>query len=309
MGADIRKQILELEALPSPPALAVELLDLTYEENVKISQLVALIERDPALTAKMLRHCNSAAYGLPHRVASIERATVMLGIRQVKCLALGILVLTNSEMKQADYFDREHFWKRTSVTAVGARALAQMSIKLLAGEAFASGLLHDIGVLLLQHVAPDEYLAVVKTCAAGDKHLHKVEESLLGISHMQAGETLLRSWGLPETIYAPVGFHHCPQMYDGGETIGQLVEIVAAAGEIANLFCEPNKGGSLERVMRVCAGYFHLLKDQVHDLLKQVGDDARQTAWMFEVRSPSTLDYDHIRRHAEQELEALTKAS
>ena len=156
---DICQKIQQVDRLPSPPALAAELLELTASPDVKISQIAALIERDPALTTKLLKQCNSAAYGLRQKVASVDRATVMLGIKQIKCLALGFLILTDSEMAKAEGFNYPLYWKRASVTAVAGKKLIERIDKPKSGDAFVSGLLQDIGVLLLQHVAPNEYAA------------------------------------------------------------------------------------------------------------------------------------------------------
>jgi len=307
VGTDIRKRILELDSLPSPPALAAELIELTSHEDVRIAQIAALVERDPALTSKLLQHCNSAAYGLRHKVSSIERATVLLGIRQVKCLALGFVILTRSDMMRPKGFDFPHFWTRASVTAVSARLLANQVLRTMVGEAFVAGLLQDIGVLLLAHVAPKEYGAVAGTIAHCGRRLHEAEESVLGINHLEAGAAMLRAWGLPDVICDAVAYHHYPQLYQGDRSIEEVVEVVAAASEITNLFCEPHKGGSLERVLRVCAGFFHLREEEVHDLLGKVADDAQETTWLFDVYDPQTLDYDQIREEAHRELAAMNQ--
>jgi HD-like signal output (HDOD) protein len=300
---DIRQKISQVDSLPSPPMLAAELLDLTSREDVRISQIATLIERDPAMSAKLLRLCNSAAFGLRQKVSSLDRAMVMLGIRQVRCLALGFMILNESQMKQSERFDFAHYWRRASVTAVSARAMADHALPTMSGEAFVAGLVQDIGVLLLQHVATDAYNAVLQAHQSGAKRLHEVEESVLGITHMEAGERLLESWGLPEIICVPVGVHHCPQTFDGDPEVAEFVQIVATASEMANLFCEPNKSESLDRVLRVCASYFRMGEEDTHDLLKRVGDDAQETAWLFEIQSADGFDYEHIRAQARKELE------
>lgn len=309
MGTDIRKRILELENLPSPPALAAELIELTSREDVRIAQIAALIERDPALTSKLLRHCNSAAYGLRHKVSSIERATVMLGIRQIKCLALGFVILTQSDMMRPKGFDFSHYWTRASVTAVSSRLLANQVLRAMAGEAFVAGLLQDIGVLLLEYIAPREYNAVAGAYACGGRRLHEIEETVLGVNHLEAGQAMLRGWGLPDLICDSVAFHHYPQLYEGDRSIEEVIEVVAAASEITNLFCEPHKGGSLERVLRVCAGFFHLREEHVHDLLATVADHVQESTWLFEIYDSKTLDYEQIRKEAQEELQALGRAT
>ncbi len=314
MTVDFRERICQIDKLPSPPALAAELLGLTAKEDVKISDIAALIERDPALTARLLKLCNSAAFGLRHEVASVERAAVMLGIRQIKCLSLGFMILDNSDMNIPDGFDYEHYWRRASVTAVAARALAEKTNPILSGEAFVAGLVLDIGVLLLSSVEPDLYKSVLHTQertnqqhpAAGAR-LHTIEESLFGIGHPEAGRILLEHWGLPEIVYVPVGVHHTPQSFDGDERVKALVNIVSVAGEIGNLFCEENKSENLERVMRICSAFFTLGEQEVHDLLTKVGDDARQAAWMFKIPQADALDYQKIQQVAEHELEQLAQ--
>ncbi len=308
MSSELRQRILNVESLPSPPALVAELLDLTSREDVRISEIASLIERDPALSAKLLKLCNSAAFGVRHEISSLDRAMVMLGIRQVKSFALGFLVLNAKEMQESDCFDFSHFWKRASVTAVSARALAKYAAPNLGGEAFACGLMLDIGRILLQHLVPEVYRTILSKQEESRRKLYEVEREVLELDHMEAGRTLLEHWGLPSIICETVGVHHCPQTYEG-DAVGQdFLEIVAAAGEIAALFCDAQKSESLDRVLQICSGYFRMAEEQAHEMLKQIGDDARETAWLFELKGADALDYDRIRSDVEKELASATDA-
>ena len=294
MSAEIRRRLLNLENLPSPPALAVELLELAARDDVHVRDIAALIERDPALTAKLLRLCNSASFGLRQRVSSIERATVMLGLKPIKHLALGLMIVRDSQARSGDGFDHQNYWRRASVTAVSARTLAEQTLPTLSGEGFVCGLLLDIGQLLLQQVAPQAYREVIRSWAANRQPLHEVEESSLGITHMEAGQILLESWGLPEVIHVPVGFHHRAAAYPGQKSISELVRIVSAASEIADLFCGVDKAPCMDRVMGLCRKQFHFGEREAHTFLKSVGDDAQETAWMFEIKSPESLSFQNV---------------
>lgn len=306
MSSELRKKILNVESLPSPPALVAELLELTSREDVRISEIASLIERDPALSAKLLKLCNSAAFGIRQEISTLDRAMVMLGIRQVKSFALGFLVLNAKEMQDSTVFDFSHFWRRASVTAVSAKALAKHTVPNLAGEAFACGLMLDIGMMLLQHLVPDVYRTILTMQSDSGRKLYEVEREVLELDHMEAGQLLLNHWGLPPIITETVGVHHCPQTYEGEAVEQDFLEIVATASEIAVLFCDPQKSESLDRVMQICSGYFRMAEEQVHEMLKQIGDDAREAAWLFELKGADSLCYDQVRVDVENELTAAS---
>ncbi len=306
VSTELRQRVLDVDSLPSPPALVAELLSLTSREDVRISEIAALIERDPALSAKLLKLCNSAAFGMRQEISSLDRAMVMMGIRQVKSFALGFMVLNAHDIEESEFFDFSHFWRRASVTAVSAKALAKYATPNLTGEAFACGLMLDIGMLLLQSLVPDVYRTVLEQHASSGRRLQDIEKEVLSLDHMEMGRTLLKHWGLPAIIHETVGVHHRPQTYEGDDVGQDFLEVVASASEIATLFCEESKSESMERVLQICSGYFRMAEDQAHEMLTQIGADAQDAAWLFELKGAELLDYEKVRAEVERELTAAT---
>lgn len=284
-----------LDRLPPSPPLAVELLALTAHADTKISALAALVDRDPVLSARTLKLCNSPSFGLGSQVSSIDRATVLVGIQQMKNLVLGLIAIDGAEADRSGSADAAQRMERAIVTSGGARTIAALRLPTFAGEAFVAGLVLDVGIALLQRIEPSMYQRVTQLTVVDGQRLHSAERAILGVTHMEVGQALLRNWGLPSIIHEPVGVHHCPQLYEGDVDTTQLVDIVASASEIANLFCEPDKSESMNRVRGICSGYFQLRDSEIDNLLTTIGRDARDTARAFELERADSLEFDQIR--------------
>ena len=147
MGAEILERIRAIEELPSLPAVAVEVLRLTQSENASVAQIAQVIQRDPALTCKLLKTANSSLFGMPRTISSVQQAMMVLGLRTVKVLVLGFSLVEAMNGEKSGQFDYVAYWRRSLTTAIAARLLAEKHNRDLADEAFVSGLLCDIGIM------------------------------------------------------------------------------------------------------------------------------------------------------------------
>jgi HD-like signal output (HDOD) protein len=147
-AATIERIVSRAGALYSLPAVAVEVLRLTEQEKVNVRALKECIERDPALTVKILRVVNSSVFGLPREVSDLNQALALLGIKPLKLLALGFS-LPESLFVQAAREQLDWYWKSALVRAVAAREISEQLFKKPGDDAFLAGLLEDLGVLVL----------------------------------------------------------------------------------------------------------------------------------------------------------------
>ncbi|NPA48489.1 MAG: HDOD domain-containing protein [Thermodesulfobacteria bacterium] len=202
-------KILEVKKLPTLPEIAYRLLDL-LSRGPEISQLEEVIRYDQSLTAKILSVANSAYFGAQKEIHSLERAIVLLGIKEVSEIAFSICVLSVFKpLRSVRNFDPRNFWLHSIATGITARIIAQALDAKDEDKFFTMGLLHDIGRVLLLHLFPEKFEEILLHQEKSGRLL-LAEEMELGFAHTWIGRWLLKRWGLPESLVLAVRFHHNP---------------------------------------------------------------------------------------------------
>lgn len=213
--------------LPQLPAVARGLV-AHIDETMDVDQLEKQISVEPAIVAKLLQLANSSFYGLSRQVASIHGAVLVIGTRAVSTLATCIAYAKGFEQFQGRQF--VSFWHHSVATAICARAIARR-IGANGEEAFAIGLLHDIGELVLEIYFPSHVAAVLAYRKQNDCSCTEAENHILGITHAEVGAMLATRWKFPERMCAAILGHH--ESEDDKKTC-LLTAIVNVADHIAN---------------------------------------------------------------------------
>ena len=120
MDHDLLEEVLSCPTLPSLPAVAIEVIELTRDVNVEMDRLAATIQNDQGLSAKVLKTVNSTYYGLRKKCGTIRQAIVVLGLSAVKSLTLGFSLVSSIDLKDKDGFDHNEYWRRGLFTGVAA---------------------------------------------------------------------------------------------------------------------------------------------------------------------------------------------
>ena len=201
-----RAEVMARKNLPTIPTVLAKILQLVDAETASGKELIAVVERDQALTGKLLRLANSAFFGQSRRVATIPRAVVLLGFSTVRNLALSVKVWETLGTGVARS-RLEELWRHAVAVAIATKALAT---RLRAGdpeEAFTAGLLHDVGRLLLAMRFRDEYWRAVGGAGEAEA-VDRLEAEHLAIDHTEVGGWILEAWNLPPAIVELVAQHH-----------------------------------------------------------------------------------------------------
>jgi len=189
--------------LYSLPAVAMEALRITDDPTFDPATLRECIERDPALTGRILRVVNSSLFGFSRQIGDLGQAISILGVRALKLLVLGFsLPKELFEGAQADAL--AHYWRRTLTKAVAARDLATRCWKIEGDEAFLVGLMQDIGQLALVQELGEPYIEFMQQVRAQKGLLLESELTTLGFDHAVLSARLMDHWGLPERIVSLV---------------------------------------------------------------------------------------------------------
>lgn len=200
-----------IDQLPSLPAIVTRLIQVVNSPDSSAEDAASLIERDPALTSKMLRLANSAFYGIPRTISSVSSAVVILGFNTIKSLVLSASVIKIFPTAGAPTFDRSRFWRHSIVTAMAARALVKsvLQVKLIDPEsAFCAGILHDIGKLVFEQYVHDDYQTTCQVARDKDIPLHRAERHVMGTDHAGIGKLLAERWALPVELEHSIVSHH-----------------------------------------------------------------------------------------------------
>jgi putative nucleotidyltransferase with HDIG domain len=197
----------KIHNLPSLPAVVRELAAILDKEDANIDALARKIGQDQALAAKTLRLANSSFYGMAHRVTTLQEAIAILGFRTVRSLGTTSALMGAFAGSTPAGFNAAPFWRHAIAAAVCARELAAR-LSLNPEQAYATGLLHDIGRLVLATQFQSSYEATMTYRSAHDCHLLQAERTVLGLDHAAVGQALTRHWHFPETMQQAVAGHH-----------------------------------------------------------------------------------------------------
>ncbi|MBM9616047.1 HDOD domain-containing protein [Desulfobulbus rhabdoformis] len=196
--------------LPSMPQVLVRLLDKCQAPDVDIQEVAQIVNKDAALSAKVLQLVNSAFIGPRKSINTIEQAVVYLGIDSIRNLVISVSVQQVFRRVQTNgLLNMDRFWHHSFSNALLAQKLALVHAKTDPSEAYLAGLLHDIGKLLLWMAFPGSYAPLLlKGIRCTNARLAFLEEEKLQINHCQAGAWLCEEWQLPPLIGDAIRYHH-----------------------------------------------------------------------------------------------------
>jgi HD-like signal output (HDOD) protein len=211
-GSSGRAQTLQcLDRLPKLSPLTTQLLAQLSRRNCDVQELTEIVEKDPVLSAQILRLANSAVFGRLRPVDSVRHAVAMVGIGAMRKFALGSSISNLfSRTKMAANFSIVRFNVHSVATATLVELLAEEIPFESAEDAFLAGLLHDIGKLLIAVSLPRQYDNILALTAVNGVSLIEAECDVLGIDHAELSGLAVSRWELSEAIEQASRYHHEP---------------------------------------------------------------------------------------------------
>ncbi len=212
--ANIDRLLDDIVTLPSAPTVLVKVTQMIDDPSASFNRLAETISADPSISMKVLRLVNSAYYGVRQRVGSLEHAISLLGLKVVKNLVLTATVFrvfSSTSSGEAPLFEREEFWLHCVGTGIVARVLgrrAPQAVLVDPEEAFAAGLLHDVGKIILDQHLHKQFEQALEESATSGTPLHQCENNIIGVNHAQIGGKLAERWKLPGELVRAISHHH-----------------------------------------------------------------------------------------------------
>lgn len=220
---ELRTRLEEGSDLPVMPEIANQLLMLRNKPSADVTDLVAIVEKDPVVSSQLLRFARMSIFGYGDRIKTISDAVqLVLGYEKALHQAIGLSIGRSMMIELGGPLGLRAFWNHSLKSAVLTQALAKQlpsDKKCNEGVSYLVGLIQDIGFLLLGELYPDVFSRLNKMVHSYDsKRLRELEYHFMGVSHDMVGSALLRNWDLPEEIIVAVREHNFSD-YDGEHAI------------------------------------------------------------------------------------------
>ncbi len=303
MNEQLLQKVLSCSKLPTLPTIAVQVIEMTSDENVSMGELAKVIEFDQGLATKILSTVNSAFYGLPKQCSTLSHAQSLLGLDAVKTLALSFSLVKSIREGADEDFDYEKYWRRAIFSAVAAKAVASMVRCGDAEEAFLGALLQDLGLIALAKALGEEYTKIVRECDVDHRSLLKREIAEFELQHPDIGAMIAERWRLPEALLMPIKYHERPTA--APMACRDIVRCVALGNVVADILTQEDRAYWLTQYYQRANQWFGLTPTQADEVIETVTKNARDVARLFEIPMGVTPKSDEILELATERLAVI----
>lgn len=291
--------------LPTPPAIAMRILDEVHKDEPSFRRLAALITADPALSTRVLRIANSTMYAPVSRIDNLESALTRLGITTVTNIALSFILVSHFTGAESRGFNFTYFWKRAVTSAVSATLIAQRICR-ENDNIFITALLQDIGILIA-YLCLDDYKTIFNPDQRRQHTIKMIEQETFGFAHSQLGSEILEHWGVPEAIYQPIRYHHLaeeiPEPYDCPAHVINLADKISAVFHGRPV---PEKLKVFRKTLKM---RYELSDTTITKLVEDISEQSMQILSFFEIPSDKMKSAAEILQEANEELSRLNLSS
>jgi putative nucleotidyltransferase with HDIG domain len=220
-----KRLLSSIRNLPAVPFIMVELSKMLDNPRTGASELGKLISKDQAMVAKILSVANSPLYGLPRRVSTIEFAIVILGFDHIKNIVIALSMMEAFKSKEDKNWNRRSYWLHSLITASAAKRIADDLGYRKSGEAFTCGLLHDLGISVIQRYFYEGFKEIINLVNEQQIRYINAEQKILGITHQEIGYFLIEKWNLPISLGDAILFHHNPSEAENEREMAAIIHL------------------------------------------------------------------------------------
>lgn len=293
-------------ALYTRPTVALEIVRLTSEPQVDPRVLKELLERDPALTGKILRVVNSSFFSLRREVADLNQALTVLGNKPLRLLVLGFS-LPDQLFAEMAAEQLRWYWRTTLTRAVAARQLATELWRISGDEAFIAGLMHDVGILALLRELGEPYAKLLSGVIHQQSDLAALERDSMGFDHVELSAALMKQWHLPQRLIDAVA---APKQIERlARTISvdaDLARIMHLAELLAQLVGQ-RRFNVLPELLEAGGAYRDLTKGQLAVIVEKLQPQVEQLAGALSVELSGDQNYVEVLTTAHERMASLSE--
>lgn len=289
--------------LPTLPAVAMRIIELGDDPDAGLGEIADVVCRDPALTAKLLKIANSPLYAQRRKVENLRQAMMLLGLNAAMTLALSFS-LVGGFGSASGGLDHRRYWRRSLLTALASRTLAtHAGLAQHREELFLAGLLQDIGILVLDAVAPQDYARGLHACP---QHLAltESEHAVFGSDHAEVGAWILDRWGMPEYLVRATRCSHAvtaEALADDGDN-ARFFACTTLAGWLAEVWLNPPDEAGTAHIGTLAQELLGLDAQALTALVEEIGGQIPETAALFEIDLIEPAQVAAVLEHAREVL-------
>ncbi|HUO10019.1 MAG TPA: HDOD domain-containing protein [Phycisphaerae bacterium] len=193
------------------PEITMKIIELVENPRSTAQDLNKLISNDPALVARILKVVNSAFYGLPGQIGSINRAIVLLGLNAVKNIVIAAsLAKLFRGGRVSPHFSAKDLWTHSIAVGVFSKMIVTKLNNTLPDEAFLAGLIHDMGILVELQAFREPLVEIAERSTKEEVRYIDIETQIIGVDHQALGAGLTTKWKFPRSFQYVTGHHHNP---------------------------------------------------------------------------------------------------
>ena len=304
MNPELLDRVLKCDRLPSMPAVAMKVIELTSSNRSSMREIAEVITNDQGLSGKVLKTVNSSFYGLSKPCTTINQSIVMLGLNAVKTLALGFSLVGSLARSNGNGFDYKSYWRRGLLSGVAAKCIAAEARIGHDEECFLAGLLQDVGMVAFYEALGEEYGMILDQIGDDHRQLARVELSDLEMTHADVGAMLAGRWKLPPELAMPIKFHERPTA--APQEYLEICQAVGLGNIAADVLSAPEGGVALKRYYAKAQEWFSLSPMQADAVMNKISVGAKEVAKLLDIDAGAFGDPESVRKQANEQLLAVT---
>ena len=272
----IEEVIEKAECLSYMPTIVLKLMGMLSDPDVTVHEIVAVIEKDQGLVARIFKVSNSAFYGRLQKAENLTDAVITLGLRGIKSFIIAQAV--KQVLTTADAGNHS-LWEHAVKVSISSAVLAKELRYDMLEDALVSGLVHDIGKAFIGSVYPEVYSLIHQTSIKDQTTYEEAEQVVLDFNHAEVGALITEKWGFPQKIVDVIRHHHST---DDAEELcmesQEIIHLVKLANIVSNQYealSDSSPENMVEKLHFACA--FDLTPDRLTHLLNEI-----QVRWKTE---------------------------
>jgi HD-like signal output (HDOD) protein len=276
-GEALKQRILRhMKDLPPIPQTIFKAREIMSNPDSDFKELANLFETDQTIAAKILKIANSPYYGYSGKITSIQRASVILGQKTLVELlsVIGTAGLLGNKL-EGYWLDSGALWKHSLAVAFGSRIIANMIKPALSNDAFTSGLIHDVGKLILDQYVKERWELFQNFMDDGEHTFLDAEKKILDLDHAEVASEVCKKWNIPEPLTIAIRYHHHPSQSNGSE-LAYIVHVADAIGMMTSLGMGID--GTLYQMDDTAMEFLNLREENLNEIMGQVLEAVQKIA-------------------------------
>ena len=276
-GEVLKQRILRhMKDLPPIPQTIFKAREIMASPDSDFKELANLFETDQTIAAKILKIANSPYYGYSGKITSIQRASVILGHKTLVELltVIGTAGLLGNKL-EGYWLDSGALWKHSLAVAFGSRIIANTMKPALSNDAFTSGLIHDVGKLILDQYVKERWELFEKFMADGEHTFLDAEKKILELDHAEVASEVCKKWNIPEPLTVAIRYHHHPSQSNGSE-LAYIVHVADAIAMMTSL--GTGIDGTLYQMDDTAMEFLNLREENLNDIMGKVLEAVQKIA-------------------------------